>query len=364
MSGTIGSLRTRLVRVPLKRPLLAPTARIDRTTLLLLDLDCGAVTGRAYLHVFPDSIAPALRHLLVALADTARGRTLDPPALHEHLRRAFGLFGGFEGLLATALGGFDMAAWDAFAQARGEPLAITLGGRCEPLATYNSSGLGFMPPAELAAQVVGLLDGGFSALKMRLGYPTLAEDLAAIHAVRAAASPDLILMAEFAQGFASAAEALPRLTALDGEGLAWFEDPLPHDDLQGHATLAAALTTPVQTGENFFAPGTVAHAVRLGALDLVNFDLPHIGGVTAWRKAAELAAQAGLPVSSHVYPEFSRHVLAATPNRHWLEYFDWAGPVLQQPVAVAAGKVQVPSTPGAGITWDEDAVRRWQVADG
>jgi mandelate racemase len=301
MSGTIRSLRTRLVRVPLKRPLIAPTARIDRTTLLLLDLDCGDVTGRAYLHVFPDSVAPALRHLLAALAGAAQGEVLDPPRLHEELRRGFGLFGGFEGLLATALGGFDMAAWDAHAQVRNEPLAITLGGTMAPLPTYNSSGLGFMPPAALAEQVPGLLEGGFAALKMRLGYPTLAEDLAAIHAVRAAAPADLVLMAEFAQGFATAAEALSRLTALDGEGLAWFEDPLPHDDLHGHATLAAALTTPVQTGENFFAPGTVDHAARLGALDLVNFDLPHIGGITAWRKAAALAARAGLPVSSHVF---------------------------------------------------------------
>jgi mandelate racemase len=361
---TLVSLRTRLIDLPLKRPFKAPTVQVDRVQLVLIDLDCGdGLVGRAYLHAFPGTLAPVFRQLLALIANHVKGQPLDPEALHRRILLGLGLFTGFEGLLASALGGFDMAAWDAHARLKRQPLAVLLGGTLEPLPVYNSCGLGFSPPAALADEAVQLLEGGFTGLKMRLGHPHVADDLAAVRAIRRAIPDHVHLMADYAQAYDNVETGLERYRALDGEGLYWIEDPAIHDDLEGHARIARELETPVQTGENFYSPATVRRAVAAGAADYMNLDLQHVGGVTAWRRGAAIAAEGGIPISSHIYPEFSRHLLAAAPNRHWLEYFDWAHPIVAEPVVVRDGRAAIPDRPGAGLDWHEDNVARWLVAD-
>ena len=91
-------------------------------------------------------------------------------------------------------------------------------------------------------------------------------------------------------------------------------------------------------------------------------DAMRIGGVTNWMRAAALADSAGMPLSSHLFPEISVHLLAITPTRHWLEYVDWADPVLQEPLRVQNGHANIPVAPGIGITWDEAAIKRFAVA--
>ncbi len=83
------------------------------------------------------------------------------------------------------------------------------------------------------------------------------------------------------------------------------------------------------------------------------------GGVTGWLRAASLAESAGLPLSSHLFPEFSAHLLAVTPTYHWLEFIDWAAPLLVEPVRVQDGQVHPSTTPGAGLTWNEEAIQRF-----
>jgi mandelate racemase len=90
-------------------------------------------------------------------------------------------------------------------------------------------------------------------------------------------------------------------------------------------------------------------------------DLMRIGGVTGWLRAAAIAGVAGVPVSTHLYPEFSAQVMRVTETAHWLEWQDWADPILRQPYPVKDGSIHVPNAPGAGIDWDEDAVRRYMI---
>jgi mandelate racemase len=166
-------------------------------------------------------------------------------------------------------------------------------------------------------------------------------------------------MADFNQ-YLSVNEALERGAMLDGEGLAWIEEPVRAGDLAGSARVAAALRTPVQIGENFSGPFQMREALSLGASDLVMPDLERIGGVTGWLRAAALAHAFGVEMSSHLFPEFSAHLLRATPTRHWLEYVDWAAPVLREPLVVRNGHVDAPDRPGAGLEWDEEAVARFR----
>ena len=163
-------------------------------------------------------------------------------------------------------------------------------------------------------------------------------------------------MVDFNQGL-DMAEALDRCHRLDDHGLAWIEEPVVYDNLAGTAKLAAELKTPIQLGENFYGPRDMATALTMGACDLVMPDFMRIGGVTGWLKAAGIAAGAGTPMSTHLYPEVGAHLMRVTETAHWLEWQSWADPILQSPYRIADGHLHIPDTPGLGLEWNEDAVR-------
>jgi mandelate racemase len=168
------------------------------------------------------------------------------------------------------------------------------------------------------------------------------------------------LMADYNQALAFD-EALRRGRAIDGEGLGWIEEPLRHDDYAGCAKLAQALATPIQIGENFAGPQAMTAALAAGAADFMMPDLCRIGGVTGWQQAASLAAAGGIKLSSHLFPEASVHLLAPSPTCHWLEFVDWASPILSEPLRVVDGAVTPPDRPGTGVTWNDEAVARYRI---
>jgi len=105
----------------------------------------------------------------------------------------------------------------------------------------------------------------------------------------------------------------------------------------------------------------MAQALAARACDFCMPDAERIGGVTGWMRAAALAQAAGMEMSSHLFPEVSCHLLAVTPTCHWLEYMNWADPILQEPLAVNKGFIAIPEQPGIGMRWNEDAVKRYAL---
>jgi mandelate racemase len=217
-----------------------------------------------------------------------------------------------------------------------------------------------MDKVALADEAEKLLARGFRAIKLRLGYPTLAEDVAAVRAVKARVPQSVMVMVDYNQALAPD-DALERGRALDSEGIAWLEEPIRHDDYAGAATLARALTVPVQLGENFSLPSGMKTALDAQCCDLAMPDLERIGGVTGWLEAAALAASRNIRMSSHLYPETSAHLLAVTPTAHFLEYVDWADKIVQEPLQIVDGHAVIPERPGHGIVWDKAAVERYRV---
>ena len=283
-----------------------------------------------------------------------------PFDIERKLRAKYTLL-GVHNIVLFAMSGIDMAAWDAAGQAFGQPLARLLGATPRPIPAYNSKGLGIMPLKPLVKEALELLTEGFSAVKLRLGRPDAREDLQAIREVKEAIGPNVILVVDFNQGL-SVAEALKRGRMIDEEGgVYWIEEPVRADDFAGCARLAREIATPIQIGENFMGPQHMAQALAAGACDFVMPDAQRIGGVTGWMRAAALAQGAGVEMSSHLFPEASCHLLAATPTCHWLEFVDWAAPVLQDPVQAKDGHVTIPERPGLGMTWDEKAVKRFAL---
>jgi mandelate racemase len=353
---TLKSIRARPVVLKLKRPVVARIATFSEWPLILIDLYTEeGVIGHSYLEPY---IRRSMRYLIPVLHDLGemlKGRRLAPIEFYEAGRKSLH-FVGYEGMAMITVAGIDMAAWDALAGAAGVPLCVLLGGGIGAVPAYNSNGLWLKSPEEVASEAVELREeSDFKDLKLRLGRERLAEDLATIEAVREAVGTDVSLMVDFNQGL-QFGEALERCHAIDDLGLTWIEEPIIYDSLEGYARLTADLKTPIQIGENFYGPRALYTALQMKACDYVMPDFMRIGGVTGWQRAAAIAAAAGIPISTHLYPEVAAHVMRVTETAHWLEWQDWANPILQQPYEVKDGKLHIPDVPGVGLEWDEKAV--------
>jgi mandelate racemase len=357
----IEAIRVRPVAAPMRRPLATSTGRLTEAALLLIDLQTDAgIVGRSYLFGLGRHNLPPLAKLVDAMAQMVSGDPVEPHAIERKLRARYTLL-GVHNIVVFAMSGIDMAAWDALAQSLNQPLARLLGGAPRPIPAYNSKGLGLLPLSELEREAAELVDEGFRAVKLRVGRTTAQEDLEALRLVKRTIGPQITLMVDFNQAL-TVAEAVRRGRMIDEEGgVLWIEEPVRADDFAGTARVARELATPIQIGENFMGPEQMAQAIAAGAADYVMPDAERIGGVTGWMRAAALAQAAGLEMSSHLFPEASAHLLAVTPTAHWLEYVDWANPILETPLAVRDGAVSAPESPGLGLAWNEDAVRRYQI---
>ena len=355
----VSGLIARAVLVPMRRPLATSTGAITTAPLLLLDLQTTAgITGRAYLFGINGQFLPPIAKLLEAMGAMLKGDALAPFEIERKLRAKHTLL-GVHNIVLFAMAGIDMCAWDALGQALGQPVVRLLGGQPRPVLAYNSKGLGIQPLKALVKEAEELVADGFAAVKLRLGRPKAEDDLAAIRAVKKAIGPGVTLMCDFNQGL-TVAEAIRRGHMIDNEGgMYWIEEPVRADDFEGCAKVADAVATSIQIGENFMGPEQMAQAIAASCCDYVMPDAQRIGGVTGWMRAAALAQGAGLEMSSHLFAEASVQLLPVTPTCHWLEYVDWADPILRDPLELRNGHVICPSRPGLGMTWDEKAVNKY-----
>ena len=354
----IRSVKTRGMLVPLKFTLGTSAAIVKAVPLLLVDLlNEDGVTGRAYAFCYRPSGAVAISSHLFEAVDLLKGKDCTPFDVTQTLSRQFALL-GVTGAVRMALSLLDMAMWDAMAQMQGVPLSSLLGSRPKPLLAYDSRGLGLMDPDRLAEETKALLEGGLRAVKLRLGYPSLSEDLAALNAVRRSIPRDDIeIMVDYNQALTSA-EAIHRGRELEKAGIYWLEEPIAHEDYEASAAIARELKVPLQIGENFNGPEGLLRAISVRASDYVMPDVARIGGVTGWLQAAGVAAAHGIEMSSHLMPEISAHLLCATPTAHWLEYVDWADAIIEEPLEIRDGMVLTSERVGSGVSWDEAKLQR------
>ena len=359
----IRNIRATAITVPMNYVLGTSAQAVREAPLLLVDIETEeGITGHAYQFCYTPKAAGAIQIFLDDALSAIKGAQVDPEAIWQTLARRYVLI-GVQGIVRMAMAMIDVACWDAAAKAGGLPLAKFLGAEPHPIPAYNSCGLGLMAPQALADEAEQLLDSGgsgFRAVKLRLGYATLEEDLAATRAVRNRVPDSVMIMTDFNQAL-SAGEALRRGRALDDEGIYWIEEPVRHDDYLASAALANEIATPVQIGENFSQVYDMEKALAAKACDFVMPDLERIGGVTGWLRAADLARQSGIEMSSHLYPEVSVHLLAATPTAHWLEYVDWANAFVTEPLRIVDGYAVPGSRPGNGLEWDPALVKRYAV---
>lgn len=263
---------------------------------------------------------------------------------------------GRSGLSAQGIAPFDVALWDMKAKRAGLPLAKLLGAHRDSVRLYNTSG-GFLSTAlpQVLENIDASLARGLGGIKIKVGHPDRNVDLQRVEAVRKKLGDNFPLMVDANQQWdRPTAARICRI--LEQYNLTWIEEPLDAYDADGHAALAAALDTPIATGEMLTSFREHADLIEKHASDFVQPDAPRVGGITEFLKIMQLADYHGLSMAPHFAMEIHLHLAAAYPREPWLEHFEWLEPLFNEHLIMKDGRMQVPNRPGLGFTLSDQAV--------
>ncbi len=353
----VSAVETQPVVVQLDQPIGSALGQIAKFGCILVTVRTdGGVTGENLIFTLNDRRTAVLRQMVDELADVAVGQ--DAGHVAGFWARAWKdiNFLGHKGVPVAGISAIDGALWDVLGKTAGLPLYRVLGGAQDRVPAYHSGGLWLSRSVdELVEEAQGFVAQGFRAMKMRLGLPNSADDIARVKAVRDAIGPDVKLMADANQGLTEA-QAIRLGRRLEAFGLTWFEEPLPAWDLDGLARVAAALDTPIASGETEYTRYGFRRMLELRSADILMPDLQRVGGVSEFMRVGHMAESHDIAVSSHLFPETSLQVLGALSNATFLEYMPWFSRLYNEALEFRDGAALVPERPGWGFTFNRDYI--------
>ncbi|SDW38161.1 L-alanine-DL-glutamate epimerase [Amycolatopsis xylanica] len=265
-------------------------------------------------------------------------------------------------ITSLALAAVDTALWDLRCLRADEPLWRVAGGFRPRIPLYDTeTGWLHLGVDELVLGAKAAVDAGWGGIKVKIGKPTAGEDLERLRAIREAVGPRFDLMVDANQSM-TCAEAIRRAKALSTVDLFWLEEPLPADDVSGHARLARSTSIPIAVGESMYSIAQFREYLERGAASIVQVDVARIGGVTPWLKVAHLAEAFNVEVCPHFLMELHVSLVAAIPNGRYVEHIPQLRAITTAEMAVVDGHAVAPETPGLGIAWDRDAMDDRRVA--
>lgn len=304
------------------------------------------------------AILAMLRHDLMPLLPGRDSDAID--ALFDEMQGHIH-YVGRGGIASFAISAIDIALWDLRGKRRGEPLWKMAGGASNRARIYRG-GIDLNFPIErLAADNRAHIDAGYRAVKIKVGKPDLAEDVARVAAVRAAIGPDAVFMVDANYGL-SVDQAIAAARAFAPYDLTWFEEPIDPDDFEGYARIAAETGMPLAMGENLHTMAEFARALEVAGLSYVQPDAGNCGGITGFLRVADMARRHGVPVCTHGMQELSVSLVAAQPNAGWVEShaFD-IETYTDAPVRLIDGLAVAPEGPGTGVRFDPDRLAPHRV---
>ncbi len=352
-----------LFRIPLPEPIEAAAAGVmtgfDMVAARIADSDGAAGLGYTVMH---QGQGPAIAAIIAnVFLDMLIGE--DPRLIERHWQRLWHAhhYAGRGAPLSFALAAVDTALWDLRGRSLGEPLWRLLGGHDARVKAYAGNiDLNF-PVEKLLQGASHSVEAGHRSVKMRLGRPTLAEDVGRVAAMREHLDAGIELMADANEAW-RVDQAANALTALAPFGLVWLEEPITPDDFAGYAHLRALGKIPLAAGENLHTVAEFTHLIAAGGVDFPEPDLTTCGGITPFMKIARLAEANNLPVISHGAHDLHVHLLAACPNAAYLEMHAFGlEQFMAEPLTVADGHATAPDRPGHGIDFDLDALGAHRV---
>ena len=303
------------------------------------------------------------------LRDVAVGRdSHQVEAIWEAMFRE-SLLQGRRGSVLRAMSALDIALWDVNSKAAGLPLHKYMGSHLEDVVPAYASGGYYVDGKtvdDLSEEIGKYVSMGFEAAKIKVGGVSTYEDAERIRFASEALGPKRPLFLDANNTWPDSASAIRAIRVFEEYAPGWIEEPLMPDDVLGHAQIANAVRTPVATGEVHSTRWDFAELVRQGAASILQPDAGVCGGITEWRRIAAMAASNNLPVAPHWLADLHVHLVAATPNATWVEYFpDFTvlniGKLFSTSLEVQPGGLALPQTPGIGVELDEAAVKRFSV---
>ena len=361
----IASIRRWLVRVPLRNPIVWGSGTRTGVTRVIVEVTtAGGIVGYGESICLLDAIPAVLDKIVMPLAI---GKSVDQAeSLYRHVLGA-GYY-HHKRAAVMALCAVEMAMWDAFGKACGQPLFRLWGGqwrqRVEICAYLLQS-----DAERCVADAVAFRDRGYTTFKLKIGFDE-ASDITLTRAIRdAVGAAPLRLDVNGAWTPGTARRQLRKLAELDPY---YVEQPLEHDDLEGHALLRQFQSVPIALDESAYTLNDVGNIVRAGAADVILLDPHEAGGLWQTVKAAGIAESVGIPVTLHCGGELGLsqaaylHLAASIPNMtlaidNERDYI--AGDIIRDPFVVAAGHLDVPLGPGLGVDVDLDLLREFEVPD-
>jgi L-alanine-DL-glutamate epimerase-like enolase superfamily enzyme len=265
--------------------------------------------------------------------------------------------------VSLALAAIDLALWDLRCKRAGAPLHVVAGGAQRRIPIYDTEGgwLNFTPQ-ELVDHAMAARAKGFRGVKIKVGRPHVAEDVARLAAVRRELGPEFEVMVDANQCF-TVSEAIRRARHYEELDLAWFEEPLPAEDVGGHVRLSQSTSLPIAIGESLYHPAHFREYLRLDACSIVQVDVARIGGITPWLKTAHLAETFNVMVCPHYLMEIHVALCAAIPNAAWVEYIPQLDVITQSSIKIADGYAEPSMIAGNGIEWNWDAIERMRIGN-
>ncbi|HEX5328213.1 MAG TPA: mandelate racemase/muconate lactonizing enzyme family protein [Acetobacteraceae bacterium] len=355
----ISTLETGLYRIELPVPLSDSThgtmAHFELVTVRLRDGD--GVEGVGYTYTVGAGGAAVLA-LIEALRPVLLGAEADRiEALWQRMWWRLH-YGGRGGTVSLAVSAADIALWDLKARRLGVPLWRLLGG-FDPAVPCYAGGIDLDFPLDaLLRQTDANLARGFRAIKMKVGRARLSEDVERVRAMRAHLGPDFPLMADANMRW-SADAAIRAARALADAELVWLEEPTIPDDVAGHARIVREGGVPIATGENLHTLHEFQQMIAAGGVTFPEPDVTNCGGVTVFMKVAHMAEAHNLPLTSHGAHDLTVHLLAAVPNRSYLEVHGFGlDRFIVEPMQMLDGNAIAPDRPGHGITFDWAGLER------
>ncbi len=358
----VTKLETTLIDIPFDKPIKTTIHDIRSVGCVLLELQTDeGITGQSLVFTLNGLRLKSLWEMIRGFRHQIEGR--DPHyigAIWEALWNEMNPI-GHKGFSVAALSAIDTACWDIIAKASGQPLHWLFGACRDEIRTYASGGLWLsLSIDDCLKQASDFVDQGFRSMKIRVGSTRIEQDVERVKHVRETVGPNIEILADANQGL-SVKQAIRLGHALEEFNIGWLEEPVGYQNLKGHAALRIALNTPIATGETEYTRYGMRGIIEADAVDILMPDLQRIGGLSEMRRTAALAATYDIPISTHLFTEYSLCIGGSESHCISVEHMPWFASLFNESLEINNGKILIPQRPGTGFSFNHEAVRRFKI---